>query len=71
MAMYNLFEYSDNYAHSSGSLNQFKRDESPMDDAGNPNKVALENSSSFKYKASLLGKADDADGNDTSLKIQN
>ena len=68
MPMYNLIEYSDNYADSSGSLYQFKRDESPMNNAGNPNNVALDNSTSFKYKASLLGKADDADGNDRSLK---
>ena len=33
MAMYNLNEYSDNYEDSSGSLYQFKRDESPMNDA--------------------------------------
>ena len=60
--------YSDNYADSFGSLCQFKRDESPMNGAGNLNKVALDNSTSFKYKASLLGKANDADGNDRSLK---
>ena len=64
MPMYNLLQYSDNYADSSGSLYQFKRDESPMKDAGNPNNVALDNSTSFNYKASLLGKATDADGND-------
>ena len=68
MPMYNLIEYSDNYADSSGSLYQFKRDESPMNKARNPNNVALDNSTSFKYKASLLGKATDADGNDRSLK---
>ena len=68
MPMYNLIEYSDNYADSSGSLYQFKRDESPMNNAGNPNNVVLDNSTSFKYKASLLGKADNADGNDRSLK---
>ena len=39
-----------------------------MNDDGNPLNVALENSASFKYKASLLGKATDADGNDRSLK---
>ena len=64
--MYNLNEYSDNYADSCGSLYQFKRDESPMNDAGNPNNVALYNSASFKYKSSLLG--NDADGTDRSLK---
>ena len=68
MPMYNLIEYSDNYADSSGSLYQFKRDQSPMNDAENPLNVALENSTSLKYKASLLGKATDADGNDRSLK---
>ena len=70
MPMYNLIEDSDNYIDSSGSLYQFKRDESSMNNAGNPNNVALDNSTSFKYKASLLGKADDDDGNDRSLKIQ-
>ena len=48
MPMYNLIEYSDNYADSPGNLYQFKRDESPMNDAGNPNNVALYNSRSFK-----------------------
>ena len=68
MTMYNSIEYSKNYADSSGSLYQFKRDESPINNAGNPNNVALDNSASFKYKASLLVKATDADGNDRSLK---
>ena len=68
MPMYNLNEYSDNYADTSEILYQFKRDESPMSDAGNLLDVALDNSTSFKYKASLLGKATDADGNDRSLK---
>ena len=68
MPMYNLLEYSDNYADSSGSLYQFKRDESLMNDSGNLNNVALDNSTSFKYKARLLGKATDADGNKRSLK---
>ena len=41
-----------------------------MNNAGNPFNVALGNSSSFKYKASHLGKTDDDDddGNDRSLK---
>ena len=37
--MYNLLEYSDNYADSSGSLWQFKRDEQNMTEAGNPDNV--------------------------------
>ena len=68
MHMYSLIEYSGNYADSSGSLYQFKRDESPINNAGNPLNVALDNSASFKYKANLLGKETDADGNDRSLK---
>ena len=68
MPMYNLIEYSDNYSDSSGSLWQFKRDESPTNNAGNPLNVALDNSTSFKYKASILGKVTDTDGNDRSLK---
>ena len=62
--MYTLIEYSDNYADSSGSLYQFKRVESPMNAARNTLNVALDNSISFKYKASLLKKVTDADGND-------
>ena len=56
MPMYNLIEYSDNYSDSSGSLCQFKRDESPMNNDRNTVNVALNNSTSFKYKASLLEK---------------
>ena len=65
--MYNLIEYSDNYADSSGSLYQFKRDESPMN-GRNPLNVALDNSTSFKCKASLLRIATQAHDNDRSLK---
>ena len=68
MFVYNLIEYSDKYADSSGSLYQFKSDESLMNDTGNLNNVALDNSTSFKYKATFLGKTTDADSNDRSLK---
>ena len=70
MPIYNLIEYSDNYVDSSGSLYQFKRDEYPMNDDENPLNVALDSSTSFKYKENLLGKSTDANGNDRSLKIQ-
>ena len=49
--MYNLIEYSDNYQDSSATLYQFKREDSP---GANVN-AAIDNSKSFKYKASLLG----------------
>ena len=68
MLIHNLTEYSDNYSDSSEMLYQFKRDESPMNNAGNPLNVALDNSTSFKYKASILEKETDGDGNDRSLK---
>ena len=47
MPMYNLIEYSDNYADSSGNLYLFKRDESAMNDNNNPLNITLNNSSSF------------------------
>ena len=52
MPMYNLIEYSDNYQDSSATLYQYKRDGPPE-----PNAIAdltVDNSSSFKYKISLL-----------------
>ena len=48
MAMYNLVEYSDNYEDSSGSLWQFKRDEQNITNAGIPNGVTTDNSTSYK-----------------------
>ena len=54
MPMHNLHEYSDNYADSSGSFWQFKRDEQNMINGGNPDNVVTANPSSFKYKSSLL-----------------
>ena len=56
--MYNLIEYSDNYLDTSGSFWQFKRDEVPANNAD----LTIDNSQSFKYKATLLGKT--ADNND-------
>ena len=47
MPMYNLIEYSDNYAKASGSLWQYYRDE-PNDD--------LADSESFKSKIKITGK---------------
>ena len=54
MSLYNLLEYSDNYDSSSGSLWQFKRDEKNITDAGIPNAVTANNSSSFKYYSSFF-----------------
>ena len=53
MPMYNLMEYSDNYQDSSATLYQYKQDEPP--EANAINDLTANNSSSFKYKISLLG----------------
>ena len=53
MPMYNLIEYSDNYQDSSATLYQYKRDEPP--EANAIANLTVDNSSSFKYKVSLLG----------------
>ena len=53
MPMYNLIEYSDNYQDSSATLYQYKRDEPP--EANAIDNLTANNSSSFKYKISLLG----------------
>ena len=53
MSMYNLIEYSDNYQDSSATPYQYKRDEPLEDDAVAD--LTADNSSSLKYKISLLG----------------
>ena len=53
MPMYNLIEYSDNYQDSSATLYQYKRDEPPENEAIAD--LTADNSSSLKYKTSLLG----------------
>ena len=53
MPMYNLIENSGNYQDSLATLYQYKRDEPPE---GDPiPDLAVDNSSSFKYKVELLG----------------
>ena len=67
MPMYNLIEYSDNYQDSSATLYQYKRDEPPEDDALAD--LTADNSSSFNYKVSLLGKPV-LDGNITKRSVK-
>ena len=68
MPMYNLLQYCDNYADSSGSLYQFKRDESPANNAENLVNFPKNNPSSFKYKAGLLREATVENVHDRSLE---
>ena len=49
MSMHNLIEYSENYSNTSGSLWNFKRDETEGDDS-----LTIDNAPSFKYKANLI-----------------
>ena len=53
---FNLIEYKDSFCGTSGSLWQLKRDEFNMNNARNSIHVSTRNSSSFKYKLSILGK---------------
>ena len=59
MPMYNLFEYSDNYSKTSGSLYQYYKDD-PNDN--------LADSESFKYKVKITGKTPD-DRNTKNVEI--
>ena len=59
MPMYNLIEYSDNYAKTTGSLWQYYRDE-PNDN--------LENSESFRSKIKITGKTPN-DDNEKDVEI--
>ena len=59
MPMYNLFEYSDNYSKTSGSLWQYYKDD-PNDN--------LADSESSKYKVKITGKTPD-DRNTKNVKI--
>ena len=53
MPMYNLIEYSDNYAKTTGSLWQYFRDE--------PDDNNIEDSESFKSKTKITGKTPNND----------
>ena len=58
MPMYNLLEYYDNYADSSRSLYQFKRDEQNINADRNLSNATTRDSSSFNYKSNLLRRPD-------------
>ena len=55
MPMYNLIEYSDNYAKTPGSLWQYFRDE-PDDN--------IEDPESFKFKVKITGKTPNKNNNE-------
>ena len=60
MPMYNLLEYSDNFPMTSGSLQNYYRDEAndnvnEIDDNDNINNNKTTTSKSFKYKTKIIG----------------
>ena len=63
MPMNNLIEYSDNYSDASGSLWKFRRDEIEGDDdfSVDDNTHIPNNSSSYKYKSSLITNRNDVE----------
>ena len=68
MNLYNMLEYSDNYADTTASLYQYKRPE-PRVNAGD---LTANNSSSFKYQSGLFQKqltTDDGNSEDIGLNI--
>ena len=67
MPMYDIIDYSDNYQDSSATFYQYKRDEPREDDAVAD--LTADNSSSFKYKVSLLGNPV-LDGNITKRSVK-
>ena len=62
MPVYNLIEYSDSYSDTPETLWKFKRDEVPNNNAD----LTADNSQSFRYKASLVGKTANAVNNTNS-----
>ena len=53
MNLYNLIEYSDNYADTTASLYQYKRPEQP-EDSDDLADITTANSPSFEYKSGLI-----------------
>ena len=64
MPMYNLIEYSDKYSDTSGSLWNFKRDET----VNNANVTNDDNAPLFKYKSNLIGNTEN-NGTKNGVKI--
>ena len=56
MNLYNMLEYSDNYANTAASLYQYKRPEPSRNNDGNLVDLSDVTSSSFKYQSRLVQK---------------
>ena len=60
LPMYNLLEYTKNYRKTSGSLQNYYRDEPNDLPANNSKPNPITNSESFKYNTSITGKTSNA-----------
>ena len=66
MPRYKLIKLSDNFWDTSGSLWQFKKGDTPNNNAD----LTIDNSQSFKYKAAIVGKATNAANTNSSAKFK-
>ena len=60
MPMYHLLEYSKNYLKTTGTLQNYYKDDPNNCPRDNYNADPITNSASFKYKTSITGKASNA-----------
>ena len=64
MPMYNLIEYSDNYAKTTGRLWQYFRD-----DDGDGDNIVIEDTKSFKFKVKITGKTNNDNEKDVEIMV--
>ena len=71
MPMYNLIEYSDAYSKTSGSLQQYYRDEPALHNKGNNIDFPADNnnSASFKFKQKITGQAKNSGTKDAEIMV--
>ena len=71
MSMYNLREYIDNHSKTLGSLWQYHRDESPLNNAGSINDFpdADNYNTSFKFKQKIAGPTENDGTKDVKIMV--
>ena len=70
MPMYNLIEYSDNYAKTTGSLWQYCKDIPARNNDNEINEFTLVNTTdSFKFKAKITGQTEDGGTKDVEIMV--
>ena len=71
MPKYNLIEYSDAYSNTSGSLQQYYKDEPVLNNNGNINNFPANNnnSTSFKFKQQITGQTGNGGTKDVEIMV--